>query len=64
MTKVRIVRAEEQEVMVAWREHKAALAEERRGRRCVNFTISMAILAKASQRSAGVASHSHSFSQF
>ena len=32
-TKVRIVRAEEQEVMVAWREHKAALAEERRGRR-------------------------------
>ena len=35
MTKVRIVRAEEQEVMVAWREHKAALAEERKGRRCV-----------------------------
>ena len=32
-TKVRIVRAEEQEVMVAWREHKAALAEERKGRR-------------------------------
>ena len=31
--KVRIVRAEEQEVMVAWREHKAALAAERRGRR-------------------------------
>ena len=33
MIKVRIVRAEEQEVMVAWREHKAALAEERRSRR-------------------------------
>ena len=30
---VRIVRAEEQEVLVAWREHKAVLAEERRGRR-------------------------------
>ena len=55
MTKVRIVRAEEQEVMVAWREHKAALAEERRGRRCVILTISKAFITNAIQRNARVA---------